>query len=123
MWGGTGSTGLRKVIWPATKQLTADDWVRAALRQYKFGCDKISLHCGYFRNALRLDPHNIQANLLLGEAGCDEDKNLRMTYLETVVAYADPESLEYAQAKKLLAGEHWTFAELCRRIGPDGILR
>jgi hypothetical protein len=122
-WERYGLNGTRNIIWPGTVHLNADDWARAALRQHKFGCDRVTIHEDYCRNAITLDPHNIQANLLLGEVPCDEDAEQRRIHLETVVAHASPESLEYAQARKLLSREHWTFAELCQRIGPDGILR
>jgi hypothetical protein len=121
---GTQGIGIRKIIWPTTVRLTANDWARAALRQQQFGCDRVAIHVEYCRNALKMDPHNIEANLLLGEDpryGEDEDE-IRV-HLTAVLASAKPDSLEYAQARKLLASEPWTFAELCQRIGPDGVLQ
>ncbi|MGA2257085.1 MAG: tetratricopeptide repeat protein [Thermoguttaceae bacterium] len=119
-----GPHGTRKIIWPRNMRLSAVDWARAALRQHKFGCDRVSIHVEYCRNALKLDPHNIEANLLLGEASWEgADPRLCQAYLETVLVCAKPESLEYAQARKRLAREPWTFAELCARVGPDGVLR
>jgi hypothetical protein len=115
--------GPRKLITPGKDQLTADDWARAALRQYHRGCDRVTLHHDYCLEALKLDPHNIEANLLLGETSYARDEDPARAYLETVVRHADPESLEHAHAKKLLSGQAWTFAELCDRVGRDGVLR
>ena len=96
---------------------------QSCVAQDKFGCDKVTLQADYCRNALQLDAHNIEANLLLGEGPGDENAEQMRVHLETVLAYAKPESLEYAQARKLLARESWTFTELCERIGSDGVLR
>jgi hypothetical protein len=117
-----GSHGVRKLIWPATEKISANDWARAALRQVKFGCDRVVIYQEYCRNALKLDPHNIEANLLFGECPLDENKDQASVYLETVLKYADPNSLEYVQAQNLLLGKHWTFSELCDRISEDGKL-
>ena len=124
-----GPHGNRKPIWPtAAMRLGANEWARAALRHYSFsfGCDWDRIHLEYCRNALKLDPHDVEANLLSAELGAIYDavdaKQLR-AHLDTVVRYADPKSLEYAHAQKLLARKDWTFAELCQRIGPDGVLR
>jgi hypothetical protein len=119
-WGGFGKS--RKIVRPQEGQLTSNDWARAALRQVSFGCDRVTLHIDYCRKALELDPDNVQANLLLGEYGDPVDPSQKKLRLETVLGHAPPESLEYAQAKKMLAGEVWTFAEICHRIGPDGAL-
>jgi hypothetical protein len=117
--------GARQLISLSQAQLNAEDWAKAALRQYQFGCDKVTMHEDYCREALKLDPHNIEANLLLGETFWprDEDDEPARTHLETVVRYANPQSLEYAHARKLLAGETWSFRELCDRVRPDGVLR
>ncbi len=114
--------GVRKLIWPTTKQLSADDWSRAALRQLKFGCDRVVIYEDYCRNALKLDPNNIAANLLLGERPHGGDAEGARPYLETVVRHANPGSLEYAHAKKMLSGQAWTYVELCDRMGADGVL-
>ena len=100
-WERHGSHGIRKIIWPTSLRLSADDWARAALRQCRFGCDRVSIHVEYCRNALKLDPHNIEANLLLGEASCEgaDDKSCQ-AYLETVLACAKPESLEYCAGEE-----------------------
>jgi hypothetical protein len=119
--------GDRKPIWPtAATRVSSSDWARTALRQRKFGCSCATFLVEYCRNALKLDPHNVEANLLLAEIGISYgavDEQQRRAHLETVVRYADPKSLEHAHAQKLLAGKRWTFAELYQRIGPDGVLR
>lgn len=73
-----------------------------------------------FRLALQCDPNHLEANLLLG--ACLKGEEAR-PYLEKVIRYAAPDSFDYAHAKKLLAGEKWTFEELCERVGPDGVIR
>jgi hypothetical protein len=121
-WGG-GDVDYRPLKQPTPEMhLTADDWARMALRQRLFGCDKVNFHLRYCRKSLELDPHNIQASLLLGEYPDYLDDTEYKIHLQTVLDYANPSSLEYAHAKKLLSREKWTFQELCNRIGSDGDL-
>jgi hypothetical protein len=121
-WGG-GDVDYRPLKQPTPEMhITADDWARMALRQRLFGCDKVNFYLRYCRKALELDPHNIQASLLLSECPDYHDKSEYKVHLKTVLDYADPSSIEYLQAKRLLSGEKMTFQELCDHIGSDGEL-
>jgi hypothetical protein len=83
------------------------------------------------RSALRVNPNDVQANCTLAgiflshphQPFRDKHRSEARQCAERVLRCSNPNSVEYAHAKKLLAGEKWTFEELCRRVGPDGVLR
>lgn len=99
------------------------EWAKAALRQHVFGDANQSIIEDYCQESLRLNPHNVEANLLLGERWEYSAPLEAKPHLEAVLRDTDPASLEYAQAEKLLAHERWTFEELSERVGTDGVLR
>ena len=104
-------------------QLSAEDCATLALHHlHSCGGDDVD-YC--YHRALRLDPRCTEANLILGGRLLErrDDPTAARPYLEAALRASAQESLEHAHAQKLLAGEKWTFNELCQRVGPDGVLR
>ena len=115
-------------LWPRINSsgrcpMSAEDCTTLALHQlHVCGGDDVDF-C--YQRALLLDPHCTEANLILAGRLLEkrDDPKTARPYLEAALRDSSPDSLEHAHAQKLLAGEKWTFDELCQRVGPDGVLR
>ena len=112
-----------KGLWSDKGEMSAEDCAALAMHELHYcGGDSVEV---WYHGALQRDPHCTEANLILGTRLLERRDDLTQArpYLEAALRDSSPESLEYAHAQKLLAGEQWTFDELCRRVGPDGALK